>query len=163
MLKIATTSLLMLFSSMIAIAQDGRQLLSKIELEIQEKEPKWRFEQKSANESDVLMLLLYSEVPAGTASYDVPNVIIIIQIGGSIKKAKGRFKEVYRRSRRVKGKMVKLTDFGEEGFYAPVGLTQIQNATLFFRADKINVQVYAPSEEMARRFAKLVAGQLPAI
>src|SRR5688500_17243786 len=85
MTKIIISLLLLTYSPSIARAQDGRQLLERIEQAAQEKEPDWTVSGKSAHEATLLIELVYNKAPADV---DAPKVFILAEIAKSVGKAK---------------------------------------------------------------------------
>lgn len=162
MTKIIISLLLLTFTPAIALAQDGRQLLERIEQAVQEKEPDWSVTQRSAHETTMLISFVYNKAPAGV---DAPIVLITAEITKSIEKAKSRFKVASRTAasvaRREKGKKIELNDLGEEAFSYP-GIISPGSVGITFRSGKIMIYIVKGPEAAARRFADLIAARLAA-
>jgi len=57
---------------------------------------------------------------------------------------------------------VKVENFGDEGFiWTDVKIENTTKTMLLFRKSDVFVQIYAPSESIAKRFGKLVSEQMP--
>jgi hypothetical protein len=163
MAKLITVLLFFIFMLPFAQAEDGGQLLERIERAAQEKESDWAVTQKSSHETTLMIAFTYNKPAAGT---EEPKVLITAEIAKSVEKAKSRFKEASRVASSIpdkggaRGKKRELNDLGEEGISYPSLMPNMVGIT--FRRGKVNVHIDASSEEAARRFADLIAGALTA-
>ncbi|MBV9928896.1 MAG: hypothetical protein JOZ96_28045 [Acidobacteria bacterium] len=159
MRRIIISLLLLALAAAAAAAQDGRQLLGRIEQAAREREPDWSVTSKSAHETTLLITFASNQPPA-----DAPKVLVTAEIAKSIQKAKSRFREACRAgaaaARRAKGEGIELKDLGEEACSYQSLLPGLKGLT--FRGGKVNVHIDASSWEAARRFADLIAASLAA-
>jgi hypothetical protein len=135
-------------------AQDGLSLMEKLERVTKENEPQWKLDRKLPSEK--LVVLRWSSGEA--------RVFMSITVTDSPDKAK----EIYESSvTRLKEQL------GNKGTKSTVpnlvaenqlwtGYNNDGSAAMQFRHGNVHVLLFAPSEDVAKRFARYVADLLPA-
>lgn len=156
--KAAVISLLIVCFTGVALAQERPELFSKIERVFQEKEPAWKVESViKGDSSDPVRQSVTFRSDEGQANVDV-------SIWAKEKDARDVFAAhalAYDNrpgNRKEKAAVPKLGD--ESYIWTSPGSTAWPLLT--FRKGRVNVTIFAPSVEVAKRFARRVLGQMPA-
>ncbi|MBC8029532.1 MAG: hypothetical protein H7Z16_05420 [Pyrinomonadaceae bacterium] len=145
----------LLFGSypLLLIAQDGPSLIEKLDRVTSEKEPQWKLDRKLP--TDTLVVLRWSS--------GEERVFMSITLAGS----PGKAKEIYHNS------VARMNDqLGSKGTRSTVPNLGAENqlwtghnddgsTAMQFRQDKVHVLLFAPSEDVAKRFGRYVADLLP--
>lgn len=135
------------------IAQDAKSLIEKLERVTTEKEPLWKLDRKLPIEN--LIVLRWSSGEA--------RIFMSITTTNSPAKAK----EVYDLSvtklseQRGKGTRSNVTNLGADNELW-TGHNEEGSAAIHFRQGRVHVLLFAPSEDVAGRFARYVSDLLPA-
>jgi hypothetical protein len=157
--KVAAIFLLFACCTGSSLAQEGPELFSKIDKVFKEKEPAWEVERVNEGDAtDPIRRSVTFRSEAGQANVDV-----------SIWAKEKDAREVFaadalafgnmRGKRMVKAAVPKLGD--ESYIWTHPGSTAWPMLT--FRKGRVNVTVFAPSVAVAKRFARHVLEQMPAI
>jgi hypothetical protein len=134
-------------------AQDGLSLMEKLERVTKEKEPQWNLDRKLPGEK--LVVLRWSSNEA--------RVFMSITVTDS----PGKAREIYESSvgrlneqLGTKGTKSTVPNLGEEN-QMWTGYNNDGSAAMQFRQGKVHVLLFAPSEDVAKRFARYVADLIP--
>lgn len=156
--KIAAVLLLLTCWAGPALAREVPELFSKIDKVFKEKEPAWKVERVNEGASaDPFRRSTTFRSDAGQANVDV-------SIWAKEKDAREVFAAEALAFGNMRGKRMSkaaVPGLGDEGhLWTHPGSTAWPMLT--FRKGRVNVTVFAPSLEVAKRFARHVLGQLPA-
>lgn len=144
---------MLLCFSTVVVAQDGLSLFTRIESVTQRKEPKWNLEKKTIY--DTLLSIQWSS--------DEGRVLVTLAITQSDEGSKAEYKKNVSEFEEGMDAKVSRTEWkalGDEG-YLWIGYNDRGMSSVFFRKDRVVVHVFAPSSEVAKRFAQHVADQIP--
>ena len=145
------TALLLFNCTALLLAQSNLSLIEKLEQVTKEKEPEWTLDRKLPVER--MLVLRWSS--------GEERIFMSITLTDSSAKAKEVFESSIDRltERGTKGTRSKIANMGKE---SEVWIGQNSNGSteLQFRQEKVHVLLFAPSEEVAKRFAGYVSDLL---
>ncbi|HEX8176533.1 MAG TPA: hypothetical protein VF543_15690 [Pyrinomonadaceae bacterium] len=144
--------LVILLMPLMAIAQDGRDLISRIEHETLSSEPACRLMRKSANEMGGMMQWECGKY----------RILMNVYIADSTDIAHEWYMGMGSKSSSKTGSFDELDEFGDEGIFIKDYLKQ-GSAALIFRKGTIIIQTVGDSEEAIQRFAKYALKQIASV
>jgi hypothetical protein len=136
------------------LAQDGRQLMPKIDEAIAANAPEWKVDHKSGMDRGVMMEWSSDKGPAR----------LVIMIADSRSQARDWFRRGARDTQRAikpNGLKRKLRGFGDEAYIATEYMKP-NWVTICFRRGRLYAQVLAPTKQSVTTLAQLIAKEVGA-
>jgi hypothetical protein len=133
-------------------AQDKSALVMRIEKVFTEKEPKWRIDRKNVQLSPPVIHLKSRQGDA----------LVYIWVMESAETARELFEGntiAFGNTMGARGRKMKLANFGDEN-YIFTGFTASGTTSIHFRQGNVYIEVIAPSQVTAKRFARHAMKQI---